>query len=72
MPKNNVNPDHYKVAGRERPGEDIPQEQQKETLAKTKASARSASRTRVPPAPAETGGRTRVSSGARGKGAKRG
>ena len=22
--KNNVNPDHYKVAGRDRPGEDLP------------------------------------------------
>ena len=50
MPKNNVNPDHYKVAGRERQGEDIPQAQQKETLAKSRASASNTSRTRVPPA----------------------
>ena len=29
----NVNPDHYKVAGRERPGEDIAHEQHKRELA---------------------------------------
>lgn len=29
----NVNPDHYKVAGRERPGEDIVHEQHKRELA---------------------------------------
>jgi hypothetical protein len=52
MPKNNVNPDHYKVAGRERPGEDIPQAEQKETLGKSRAGARKESQTRVPPAPA--------------------
>jgi hypothetical protein len=52
MPKNNVNPDHYKVAGRERPGEDIPQAQQKETLGKSRAAVRRESQTRVPPAPA--------------------
>jgi hypothetical protein len=55
MPKNNVNPDHYKVAGRERPGEDIPQAEQKETLAKSRARGQNASRTRVPPAPAIAG-----------------
>ena len=32
MSKNiNVNPDHYKVAGRERQGEDIPQDDHKQT-----------------------------------------
>jgi len=72
MPKNNVNPDHYKVAGRERPGEDIPQAQQKETLAKSKASTRSASRTRVPPAAAESGGRTRATTATGSKTARRG
>jgi hypothetical protein len=72
MPKNNVNPDHYKVAGRERPGEDIPQTQQKERLSKSKASARSAGRTRVPPAPAESGGRTRSAAATTRKSAKRG
>ena len=31
MSKNiNVNPDHYKVAGRERQGEDIPQDEHKQ------------------------------------------
>lgn len=29
----NVNPDHYKVAGRERPGEDIQHERSKRELA---------------------------------------
>jgi hypothetical protein len=29
----NVNPDHYKVAGRQRPGEDIVHEQHKRELA---------------------------------------
>lgn len=34
MSKNiNVNPDHYKVAGRERPGEDVPHERNKRELA---------------------------------------
>ena len=34
MSKNiNVNPDHYKVAGRERPGEDIHHERNKRELA---------------------------------------
>lgn len=28
--KNNVNPDHYKTAGRERPGQDVVQEIQKQ------------------------------------------
>jgi hypothetical protein len=34
MSKNiNVNPDHYKVAGRERPGEDVNHQQNKRELA---------------------------------------
>lgn len=35
--KNNVNPDHYKTAGRERPGQDVVQEihKQKYTQAQT-------------------------------------
>jgi hypothetical protein len=34
MSKNiNVNPDHYKVAGRERPGEDVHHERNKRELA---------------------------------------
>ena len=31
--KNNVNPDHYKTAGREKPGQDIVQEIHKQKLA---------------------------------------
>jgi hypothetical protein len=35
MSKNiNVNPDHYKVAGRERQGEDIVHERQKQAMSK--------------------------------------
>lgn len=33
---NNVNPGQYKVAGRERPGEDIVQERQKQQLTKNR------------------------------------
>jgi hypothetical protein len=35
--KNNVNPDHYKVAGRDRPGEDVVHERQKQSLAQEQA-----------------------------------
>lgn len=35
--KNNVNPDHYKTAGRERPGQDIVQEIQKQNYTEAKA-----------------------------------
>ncbi len=37
MSKNNVNPDHYKTAGRERPGQDVVQEIQKQTFTEAKA-----------------------------------
>lgn len=37
--KNNVNPDHYKVAGRDRPNEDVLSEQEKQKYAEAKASA---------------------------------
>jgi hypothetical protein len=70
MPKNNVNPDHYKVAGRERPGEDIPQAEQKQSLAKGKAGGRAASRTRVPPGPDPAAASPRAA--ARKRSAKRG
>ena len=33
--KNNVNPDHYKTAGRTRPGDDILQERHKSKLTQT-------------------------------------
>src|SRR5687767_15724274 len=35
MSKHNVNPDHYKVAGRERQGEDILQSRNKQKLAQS-------------------------------------
>jgi hypothetical protein len=35
--KNNVNPDFYKVAGRDRPGEDVVHERQKQSLARGRA-----------------------------------
>jgi hypothetical protein len=35
--KNNVNPDHYKVAGRDRQGEDILQEVHKQEYAQAQA-----------------------------------
>jgi hypothetical protein len=34
--KINVNPDHYKTAGRERQGEDIVHERQKQTMSKAR------------------------------------
>jgi hypothetical protein len=37
MTKSNVNPDHYKTAGRERQGEDIVQEIQKQKFAQEEA-----------------------------------
>ena len=38
--KINVNPDHYKVGGRERQGEDIPADRGKRAFSQTKAGAR--------------------------------
>jgi hypothetical protein len=35
--KSNVNPDHYKIAGRERQGEDIVQSEHKKELAEKQA-----------------------------------
>ena len=35
--KNNVNPDRYKVAGRDRLGEDVVHDQQKQSLAQERA-----------------------------------
>ena len=37
MTKSNVNPDHYKTAGRERQGEDIVQEIHKQNLTQAEA-----------------------------------
>lgn len=41
MSKSNVHPDHYKVAGRERQGEDIVQERHKQKHAQSLVRARS-------------------------------
>jgi hypothetical protein len=35
--KNNVNPDHYKIAGRDRPGEDVVHERNKQSVALERA-----------------------------------
>jgi hypothetical protein len=40
MTKSNVNPNHYKVAGRERQGEDIPQARNKQKHAESLVAAR--------------------------------
>jgi hypothetical protein len=48
MPKNNVNPDHYKVAGRERQGEDIVQEVHKQNYAQWRASIGAESQNQSP------------------------
>ncbi|MFN2387258.1 MAG: hypothetical protein ABR576_13400 [Thermoanaerobaculia bacterium] len=40
--KINVNPDHYKVGGRERPGDDVPADREKRTLSEAKAGSRAA------------------------------
>ena len=40
MGKSNVNPDHYKIAGRERQGEDIVQEAKRQKYAKEQARLR--------------------------------
>jgi hypothetical protein len=56
--KINVNPDHYKVAGRERQGEDIPVDREKRALSQAKAGAGG----RIPPnrkSPPAAGRRTR-------------
>ena len=37
--KNRVNPDHYKLTGRDRPGEDILHKQNKEKFRRAKATA---------------------------------
>lgn len=47
--KSNVNPDHYKTAGRERQGEDIAQEQHRQQFAQAKAVQRKASRGKTAP-----------------------
>ena len=48
MSKHNVNPDHYKVAGRERQGEDILQTRNKQKLAQSLVRERFEMRQAVP------------------------
>src|SRR5688500_8777883 len=48
MSKHNVNPDHYKVAGRERQGEDILQARNKQKLAQSAVRERFEKRQAVP------------------------
>jgi hypothetical protein len=55
--KNNVNPDHYKVAGRDRPGDDVVHERQKQSLAQEQARLARRKRTGArPPRRPATGG----------------
>ena len=35
--KNNVNPEHYTIAGRDRPGEDVVHDQERQSLAEAQA-----------------------------------
>jgi hypothetical protein len=55
--KNNVNPDFYKVAGRDRPNENVIHEQEKQSMAQERE--RLERRKRVQPRPSESrrGGR---------------
>ena len=48
MSKSNVNPNHYKVAGRERQGEDILQQRHKQRLAESRTRERFGSRQAYP------------------------
>jgi len=50
----NVNPDHYKTAGRERPGKDVLVEQEKRDLARSKKRAHATKRAAArPPGPSK-------------------
>jgi hypothetical protein len=46
--KNNVNPDHYKTAGRERPGEDIVHYTYKRSYAQSRSTASAHARNFIP------------------------
>ena len=57
--KNNVNPGQYKVAGRERQGEDIVHERQKQVMGQDRARVASAKKKRpgsAKPGPGDEGG----------------
>ena len=51
--KNNVNPDHYKTAGRERPGEDIVHDAYKRWYAQARSAAGEHARNFIPGARGE-------------------
>jgi len=53
--KNNVNPDHYKTAGRERQGDDIVQEIHKQEYAQAEAARQNADTTNFIPGAAPVG-----------------
>jgi hypothetical protein len=66
MSKNiNVNPDHYKVAGRERQGEDVVQREQRKTMAQQQAELERWQSPK-PKKPAAAKARARKKSGRRG------
>lgn len=46
--KNNVNPSHYKEAGRMRPGDDVPHEQNKQKATRAQAMYRKRSSVKIP------------------------
>ena len=46
--KNNVNPDHYKLAGRDRPNEDVLPEEEKQKYAQAKAGAQQGRQNFIP------------------------
>jgi hypothetical protein len=50
--KNNVNPDHYKVAGRDRQGETVVHEQERQSMAR--GESRRARQKKSPPASGRT------------------
>lgn len=52
--KNNVNPDHYKIAGRDRPGEDVVHERNKHSLGRDRARLARLKAGRRPRPPATT------------------
>ena len=56
--KNNVNPDHYKVAGRDRPNENVVHEQENQSLAEEQERRERRKRVQPRPSDARTAGRT--------------
>jgi hypothetical protein len=56
--KNNVNPDHYKLAGRDRPNENVLHEQEKRSLAQEQERRERRKKVQPRPADARQGART--------------